>query len=112
MAGEITFFSSETVNSGGSTSESQKKNVQDSDTLTVEINGDSNATDLDIIARVNTIPGNELGRQDIISSENLTDDPNNCKVFQWDIELVAEIKLKLKNNAGSNTTVDAQGVSA
>lgn len=109
-SGEQELFDAETVTSGGGTAESSTINVQGRETMGVELNGDADASDIDVISRANAIPGNELGRHDVESSQDFTVDSNNCRAYEFKVNGFAEVAIKLVNNGGSNSDFDGDAM--
>jgi len=97
----------ETLSSGGSTSFTIQTSLKE--TLRVQIVGDADSTDLDIVTAGKTSPNAPFG-QDAFNdktSKNLTKELNNSEIFKVDVQGVNSLKVTITNNANTSTNIDA-----
>jgi len=83
--------------------------VVNNDTLTVQLVGDGNATniDIDFLTRANSnVP--VFGNYDSsVRAKDLTTKPNNSDSFILDVQDVGEIRVKVTNQAASDSELSA-----
>jgi len=104
MGGQI--FDNETVSSGGGTATSSDIEVGNDDVFQLQTDGeDANATDVDIVVlqKVNS-QAPDPGEYDSLNVD-LTSKENNSNVINYDVEGASVIKIKIINNAGSDTDI-------
>lgn len=96
-----------TLAPGASTSFTTQTSLKE--TLRVQIVGDSDSTDLDITTAGKTSPNAAFG-QDAFNDEtskNLTKELNNSDIFKVDVQGINSLKVTIKNNSNTGTTIDA-----
>lgn len=109
MANYEQILDTETIGTNSS-AVSNAVNVQDTDSLNVQIVGDSNSTDVNIEIEGQTAPQAPQAEYEntLTSNEDLTASTNNSIIYAYDVEGLNTAYVKLTNNDGTNTTdVDA-----
>lgn len=101
-------FNSETVNSGGGSVESSGIECFKKNTLTVQVVGDGNSSNLDVSLQAKLDENGVFGDYTVAQqSEDLTSNTNNSKFYTFDVSDVNDARLKIKNEAGNDTVIDA-----
>ena len=105
MANYQQIFDAQTIGTN-STVTSNAVNVQDVDSLNVQLVGDTNSTDINIELEGKTAPQAPQGEYEntLTSNEDLTASTNNSKIYAYDVEGLNTAYVKITNNDGTNTT--------
>jgi len=97
--------SSTTITGGGGTSTSSAVSLEEDESMTLQVEGDSNSTNLDfeIQAKVDSI--DNWAVLDNLTGEDLTTGNVDNKIYQYDVLDLEELRVITTNNDASSTTV-------
>lgn len=99
-------FTAKTISSSGSET-TGTVDVDQKETLVIQIDGDSNSSDLDIVLQGKVIDDSSYSWSEMDSKANtdLTATANNSAVYSYDVEGLQTSQIKIDNNAASSTDV-------
>lgn len=108
MGNYETSIDNQSVSSSGGTVTGSKTTVDNRDTIAVQVEGDTNSTNLDLeLQGKNGNVTTTYGDIDTTSytGQDLTGNTNTSKIYLYDVSGVSDIKPLVRNNAASATTL-------
>lgn len=100
-------FDAETIADGNSVT-SSKFQKSDAEGMTLQLLGDSNTTDIDVIVltRANSSVNEYSPYVSSLNNVDLSQHENDSKAYPVDIADIGEFKLKIVNNSGAEISLD------